>query len=140
MKPVVPETARFLATMLRDEIVPQLTGTHAGNVGMTAAMLDMVGDIWDGAAARLHAENKALHALVSRCATHFGEAPPPANAGNDLRISALTEVNEALKARLIPLHAALEGEGSEAAAALESEIWAFLRESVEHQRIGSANF
>lgn len=140
MKPAVPETTRFLAAMLRDEIVPQLSGAHAGNVGMAAAMLDMVAEHWDGTAARLHSENKALHALVSRCAAHLGEAAPAANAGDDLRISALTTQNEALRTQLIAHHVALENEGSNAAATLEDEIWAFLRDSVEQQRIGSANF
>ncbi|MCB2050291.1 MAG: hypothetical protein KDE63_02570 [Novosphingobium sp.] len=140
MKPAIPDATQFLATVLRDDIMPQLTGFRAGNVGMAAAMLDMVAEQWDGAAARLHAENKVLRALVARCAIHFGQTPPLTPDEEDLRISSLTRENEVLKTHLIDLHAAIEADDSAVAGALNSEIWDFLRSSVESQRISSANF
>ena len=138
MKPAVPAATRFLAGMLRTDVVPHLTGFRAGNAAMTAAMLDMLADEWDVAASRLHSENAALHALLGKCADFLGEDGPAPLDQSDLRVSALTATNEVLRARLIDLHAAIEE--NEGGAALEDEIWAVLRDTVETRRIASANF
>ncbi|WP_066557576.1 hypothetical protein [Croceicoccus bisphenolivorans] len=137
MKPAVPAATRFLAGKLRDDIVPHLTGFRQGNAAMTAAMLDMLADEWDVAASRLHGENAALYALVGKCAAFLGENAPAPLDQSDLRISALTATNEALRAQLIDLHAAIE---ENEATDLDAEIWAFLRGTVESRRVASANF
>ncbi len=131
MTPNPPELARELARRLRDEIVPELTGFRAGNVGMTAAILDMLGEQWDGAAARLVEENDAVRALLDR-----GGAPA-ARPRESLRISALEAENAALRAALIDLHTAAEMRSD---GALVDAIWAELARSVERRRIASANF
>lgn len=138
MKPAVPAATRFLASTLREDIVPQLTGFRAGNAAMTAAMLDMLADEWDVAASRLFAENGTLHALVTRCAEFLSKKAPPPLDQSDLRVSALSATNEALRQQLIDLHAAIEDD--EGGSAIEAEIWSFLRETVKSRCIASANF
>lgn len=141
MKPAIPAATRFLADMMRNDIVPQLAGFRAGNVGMSAAMLDMIAEEWDVAAARLVTENREMHALLERVASYLGETVPlPPIDPEQLRVSALTETNEKLRARLIALHASIEEDDSGIASTLEAEIWALLRRSVESRRISSANF
>lgn len=140
MKPAVPETARFLAGMLRADVIPALTGFRAGNVGMTAAMLDMIAEEWDRAADRLVRENDELRPLIERCAAVLGQWRPLPEPTGSLRVEELTRTNDTLRDHLTEIHAALEDDESGAAAALEAEIWDLLRRSVENRRIASANF
>ena len=139
MKPSVPEAACDLAARLRSDIVPELTGFRAGNVAMTAAMLDMIGEEWDRAAARLFEENAATRDLLTRGAKLTGDMPPTPSA-MDLRISTLEAENAVLRTALIALQASLEKRDDEASAALDRDIWAELGRSVERRRISSANF
>lgn len=134
MRPRLPELARDLATRLRTDIVPELTGFRAGNVAMTAAIIDMVGERWDDAAALLFEENAALRALLSRGGVAVDAAVM------DLRVSALEAVNDRLRGDLIDLHVAVEGRQGDDARALERDIWAELARSVERRRTALANF
>lgn len=140
MRPFVPAAAADLAARLRSDIVPEVTGFRAGNVGMTAAMLDMIAEEWDRAAARLVEENIALRALLSRGAELTGARPPSGEVGPDLRISALEAVNGTLREALIRLQASVEERTDAPARALDAAIWDELRRSVERRRISSANF
>ncbi len=140
MKPEVPEATRFLASRLRDDIAPALTGFRAGNAGMTAAMIDMIADRWDGEAERLATENAALRPLIEECAACLGIAADISPHDPSLRISTLTHLNDAMRVRLTELHAALETSAAPEAAELDDRIWRFLAESVARQRISSANF
>ncbi|HZV11547.1 MAG TPA: hypothetical protein VFF94_17410, partial [Novosphingobium sp.] len=133
MKPDVSLAAAELARRLREELQPELTGFRANTAGMGAAMLDMIADAWDGAAARLVAENRALRALLQR----GGDALAPEAAEEDLRISALTAANDRLRGQLIALHARIEQAEGPAARDLERAIWAFLRASVAARQIRS---
>jgi len=135
MKPSVPAAVANLAALLRDDIAPALTGFRAGNAGMAAAMFDMVAEEWDRAAARLVAENAALRAVLTRGGIEHAPGPDA-----DLRVSALEAANEALRERLITLHAAVEQRDDADARSLENAIWDVLRASVENRRIASANF
>ena len=135
MRPFVPVAAAALAERLRAEILPELTGFRAGNVAMTAAMFDMIGEEWDRAAARLFEENAAIRALLVR-----GGVRPPQDTDDDLRISALDANNDALRQALITLHADIEQRDDADARALEATIWDELRRSVERRKISSANF
>lgn len=141
MKPAIPAALANLAGMVRDDMVPHLTGFRAGNAGMMAAMMDIAAEEWDSAAARLVAENAALRGLLARGAAFL---PVPAEGAaateQDLRISALERENERLRARLIELHAAVETSEDPAARALDAAIWDTLRASVESRRISSANY
>ena len=135
MKPPIPAAVANLAALLRDDIAPNLTGFRASNAAMSAAMLDMVAEEWDRAAARLVAENATLRALLMR-----GGATGGLGNDSDLRISALEAGNENLRARLTELHAAVEERSDAEARSLESALWDALRISVESRRIASANF
>ncbi len=135
MKPSVPAAVANLAALLRDDIVPNLTGFRAGNAGMMAAMFDIVAEEWDRAAARLVSENAAFRGLLVR-----GGVTDDLGDDSDLRVSALEAGNELLRARLTELHATVELRDDAEARALDAAIWDALRASVENRRIASANF
>lgn len=140
MTPAIPNTLADFAGKLRRDILPQLAGFHASNVAMIAAMLDMVAEEWDRTPARLIEENRALRTLLHRGAAAVpGLAPPPEDDG-DLRLSALTAMNDRLRSALITLHSAVEARDDAEARALDTAIWDVLRTSVEQRRISSANF
>lgn len=135
MKPSIPAAASDLAARLRSEIVPELTGFRANNVAMGSAMIDMIAEEFDRAAARLFEENEAVRALLQR-----GGVAIAAPAKHDLRVSALEAENDRLRAALIDLQAALETRDDAEARALDADIWRELAHSVERRRIASANF
>jgi hypothetical protein len=141
MKPAVSAVAANMAANLRDDIAPQLSGFRAGNTGMMAAMMDMIAEEWDRAAARLVGENADLRRVLARGAEFLaGPAGQPDMADQDLRISALERENELLRAQLIELQAAVERDQSADAQAIDEMIWDVLRRSVESRRITAANF
>ena len=135
MKPSIPAAASDLAARLRSEIVPELTGFRANNVAMGSAMIDMIAEEFDRAAARLFEENDAVRALLQRGGV---EAASPATP--DLRVSALEAENHRLRSALIELQTALETRDDDEACALDADIWVELARSVERRRIASANF
>ena len=140
MRPFVPAATADLAERLRTDIVPEVAGFRAGNVGMTAAMLDMIGQEWDRAAARLVEENSAMRALLVRGAALIGGPQPLDDPNADLHVSALEAANEALRQGLITLQSTIEERINDEARALDEAIWDELRRSVERRRIASANF
>lgn len=141
MKPAVSAVVANMAANLRDDIAPQLSGFRAGNAGMMAAMMDMVAEEWDRAAARLVAENADLRRVLAQGARFLGGPAEPVDATEtDLRISALERENERLRAGLIKLQSAVELDRSAEAATIDEAIWNLLRRSVESRRIASANF
>lgn len=135
MKPSIPVAASDLAARLRAEIVPELTGFRANNVAMGSAMIDMIAEEFDRAAARLFEENAAVRALLQRGGVAIATPASP-----DLRVSALEAENDRLRAALIDLQATLETRGDADARALDADIWRELARSVERRRIASANF
>jgi hypothetical protein len=135
MRPSIPVAASDFAARLRAEIVPELTGFRANNVAMGSAMIDMIADEFDRAAARLFEENEAVRGLLERGGVTFAAPAKP-----DLRVSALEAENDHLRAALIDLQAALETRDGEDARALDADIWRELARSVERRRIASANF
>lgn len=143
MRPDIPSVLADLAAKLRSDIAPELEGFRAGTVSMSAAMLDMVAECWDGAVHNLVEENVALAAILNRGTALCGipkEAPDAQLAQGDLRVSTLQSQNDRLRSDLIALQAELEQRDDEAAKALEDDVWAELRRSVERRRVGSANF
>jgi hypothetical protein len=141
MKPSIPAAASDFAARLRSEIVPELTGFRANNVAMGSAMIDMIAEEFDRAAARLFEENAAVRGLLLRGASLVdGITVPDAPAKLDLRVSALETENDHLRGALIKLQAALETRDDGEARALDADIWAELARSVERRRIASANF
>lgn len=135
MKPDVSIAVRELAHRLRTDLLAELTGFRANVAAMGAAMLDMVADEWDGAAARLVRENRAFRALLAQ-----GSGAPVTGDDEDLRISALTVENDRLRDAITDLMERLETDPSPDAAALLGAIWQELARTVAERRIASANF
>lgn len=139
MKPDVSLAVGELAHRLRTDLLAELTGFRASVAAMGAAMLDMVAQEWDGAAARLVRENTAFRVLLGQGAGLYA-SPPPGGDDTDLRISALTAENDRLRGLITDLMARLEDDPAEPAQALLAGIWTALAQSVADRRIASANF
>ncbi|BBD00106.1 MULTISPECIES: hypothetical protein [Sphingobium] len=141
MKPDIPAVLEDVARKLRETILPDLKGFQANMVGMTAAMLDMTAEAWDGAADRLVQENAALATLLGQGSALTGD-PAFRNAAKeeaqDLKISTLERINDQRRRALIALQARIETDQS--AQALNSAIWDELRASTERRRVTLANF
>jgi hypothetical protein len=94
---------------------------RASDLGLTALLLTIAAEVWDGAAHTLVAENRALRALLGA-----------AGADDDLRISALKAENDRLRGRLIEAQVAAEAAGD---AARQAAIWAELVASTERRKL-----
>lgn len=134
MTPSVPDVLLDLAGRIAAAAAPEADpADRAATLGLSALLLSLAAEAWDGAAHNLVQENRALHALLLRGATLV---PPPA-AGDeaDLRISALAAENRRLRAALITLQIAAEAQDR----ALNEAIWAELAASAERRKTaGSA--
>lgn len=112
-----------LGTTLVTEVAPALDGQYAGGkAGMAGLMAVMAGEAWNGAADRLNREIEGMKALLA--AAGDGEAGEIAPAS--LKISDLEAARNELAERLIALQTRLESDDSEAARALNTQIWGFL--------------
>ena len=140
MKPDIPAVLAELAGLVARNAAPDLDpAERAGALGLSASLLGMAAEAWDGAAQRLVEENRALRALLSDAGDRAGADASLAGAeDDDLRISVLSAANARLRAGLIALHAAVEAEDSPEARALESRIWEELRLSTERRHMSSA--
>lgn len=141
MKPDIPAVLEDVARKLRETILPDLKGFQANMVGMTAAMLDMTAEAWDGAADRLLQENAALATLLGQGSTLTGDPAfrdAAKEEAEDLKISTLERINDQRRRALIALQARIETDQS--AQALNTAIWDELRASTERRRVTLANF
>ena len=140
MKPDIPAVLAELAGLVARNAAPDLDpAERAGALTLSAALLGMAAEAWDGAAQRLVEENRALRALLADAGDRTGaNAALVGTEGSDLTISALSAANARLRAGLIALHAAVEAEDSPEARALESRIWQELRLSTERRHMSSA--
>lgn len=140
MKPDIPAVLAELAGLAARNAVPDVDpAERAGALGLSAALLGMAAEAWDGAAQRLVEENRALRALLAGAGDRAGRnAWLAEGADDDLRISILSASNARLRAALIELHEAVEGEDSPAARELEDRIWDELRQSTERRRMSGA--
>jgi hypothetical protein len=140
VKPDIPAVLAELAGLVARNAAPDLDpAERAGALGLSAALLGMAAEAWDGAAQRLVEENRALRALLSDAGDRAGADAALAGAeDDDLRISVLSAANARLRAGLIALQAAVEAEDSPEARALESRIWEELRLSTERRHMSSA--
>jgi hypothetical protein len=136
------------AARFAGEIAPQVQPAYlASAIGMSAGILGMIAEDWDRAAARRVEENRAIRGLFVRAAG-LALAPGLAAklktlaAGNDddLRLSALEAGNEALRAALIDLHAAVEAMDGGPAKALNDAIWAELSASTLRRKMSAGSF
>ena len=137
-----------LAQRMGGVYAPDLKSSYlAGAAGLTGAVLMMAAEEGDRTAHRLAEENRAIRTILKEAAS----LPPPADlaerlnnlAGgedSDLRISALQAVNDALRDALIDLHAFVETEAGEKAAALNTAIWSELSASTRRRAFASQSF
>jgi len=120
MNPAVPAVLLQLAVVVGRNAMPGVPEPErASDLGITALLLAIAAEVWDGAAAKLVEENRALRALLAE-----------AGADADLRLSALKAENDRLRTRLIEAHQAAEQAGD---AARQDAIWAELVHSTERR-------
>jgi hypothetical protein len=148
MKPDVDAVIAQTAQVMLQSYAPQATnGYLTSQIAMSAMLLATAVEEWDRAAQRRVEENRAIREIFRRGAGLDLEqglagrlATLAAGEDADLRIAALEAANTHLRAALIDLHAAVEGQAGEAARALNDAIWAELFASTERRRFVSANF
>jgi hypothetical protein len=125
MTPAIPSVLAELAALMARNAEPGAPeGERANALRLSAGLLGMAAERWDGAADNLVRENRALAALLDDTA-----------AEDDLRLSALGAENARLRARLIEAHIAAEAAGD---AARLAAIWAELLASTERRRLSIA--
>ena len=96
----------------------------------------MAAEVWDGMAARLVEENRAIRLLLARAGeVGLDFAALVVGSDEDLRISALKASNDDLRVALIDLHAAAE---TKAAGGLEAAIWAELVASTQRRKLAAS--
>lgn len=148
MKPDENLVLADFAARFGGEIAPQVQPAYlAAAIGMSAGILGMIAEDWDRAASRRVEENRAVRGLFAQAAglpLEAGLASRLAGLaeGNDddLRLSALEASNEALRATLIELHAAVEVMDGAAAKALNDAIWRELSASTQRRRLSAGSF
>lgn len=124
MTPAVPAVLFELAGLMARNAQPGVPeAERASDLGLTAMLLALAGEVWDRQAAVLVEENRAVRALLSL---------PGDDA--DLRISALETENRRLRGLLVEAHAAAEAAGD---AARQEAIWAELIAGTERRRLST---
>jgi hypothetical protein len=122
MTPEVPAVLAQLAQIAARNAAPGVPDAErASDLGLTALLLNLAAEVWDGAAARLVEENRALRVLLGQ-----------AGGDDDLRLSALSAENHRLRARLVEAHIAAEQAGD---MARQDAIWAELALSTERRKL-----
>ncbi len=130
MNPTVPAVLAELAGLVMRNAAPDVAASDRANaLGLTAALLVMAAEAFDGAAAMLVAENRAFRALLQRGAAHLS-GDLDLGDEEDLRVSALQAINARLRQGLIDLHTLVEGVDAE----LEAAVWHELVASTGRRR------
>jgi hypothetical protein len=122
MTPEVPAVLLQLSAIAARNAAPGVPEPErASDLGITAMLLAIAAEVWDGAAQNLVVENRALRALL-------GEA----GEDDDLRLSKLKAENDRLRAKLVEAHVAAEAAGD---AERLAAIWAELVASTERRKL-----
>lgn len=133
----------IVAALMRD-ILPEVRTPFAQQtVGLTGMVLSLMAQEYDRSAARLVEENAAVIELLSRARSSLPDtalhqridAAVDTVPGADLRVSALQAENDALRALLIDVQAAVEQVESDEARALDGLIWEELKESTRRRHL-----
>ena len=136
MTPTVPAVLAEIAGLALRNAMPDVhPADRASSLGLSAALLGMAAEVWDGTAARLVEENRAVRALLARAGEvglDFAELAVGDDA--DLRISSLQAANDALRAALIALQTAAEAKSP----ALDADIWTELVASTERRKMAAS--
>lgn len=122
MTPEVPAVLMQLAAVVGRSAMPGVPEPErASDLGLTAMLLALAAEVWDGAAQNLVDENRALRALLAE-----------SGSDDDLRLTKLKAENDRLRAKLIEAHVAAEQAGDPPR--LEA-IWAELAASTERRKL-----
>ena len=122
MTPEVPAVLLQLSAIAQRNAMPGVPDPErASDLGITAMLLAIAAEVWDGAAQNLVLENRALRKLL-------GEA----GEDDDVRLSKLKAENDRLRASLIDAHAAAEAAGD---AERLAAIWGELVASTERRKL-----
>ena len=122
MTPEVPAVLMRLAEVVGRNAMPGVPeAERASDLGLSAMLLALAAEVWDGAAHNLVEENRAFRALLGAT-----------GADDDLRLSALKAENDRLRGLVIEAHAAAEQAGDRAR---EDAIWAALLASTERRKL-----
>ena len=136
MTPPVPAVLAEIAGLALRNAMPDVhPADRASSLGLSALLLGMAAEVWDGTAARLVEENRAVRALLARggeAGLDFAELT--AGDDSDLRISSLQTANDALREALITLQTAAETKSS----ALNADIWTELVTSTERRKMAAS--
>ncbi|MAK80477.1 hypothetical protein [Phenylobacterium sp.] len=146
MTPAVSQVLADLAGRVARNAAPNIPAAdRAGELGLSALLLGLAAEMWDGAAEILAQENADLRALLAAGAKVWGEDTrrrwlDALSQGRDesLRLSALQSANGELKVALIALHAELERRDDPEARALESQIWRALVAASDRRRLSGS--
>ena len=140
MKPDVPAVLAELAGLVARNAAPDVPpADRAGALGLSAALLSLAAQAWDGAAQNLVTENRAIRAILAQGAAFAPDAAALSGGmDDDLRISALGAENARLRAGLIALQVAVEGRNAPEAQALDAAIWAELVASTERRMVAGS--
>jgi hypothetical protein len=146
MRPDPPIVLRGIAAALVREVAPEVSSAFGmGTIGNSVGLLTFVAQEFDRAAARLVAENKAIVSLFrdaldgelvqDRVFAARMEDATCRDLVADLHVPALQRLNDELRAILVDLHAAIDSEPSDRAAALSERIWDELKESTRRRHL-----
>lgn len=142
MTPKVPDVLAEIAGLIGRSLTPGGDPAEkAANLGLSAALLGLAAQRWDGMAHALVEENRAIRPILARGADLLGEGrwrTLAAGADEDFRISALEKTNAELRGALLDLHERAEAADGEAARALEAAIWDELRESTRRRLVAGS--
>lgn len=143
MKPDPPTVLEGVASELLRNVLPELRTPYAqGALGLGVSLITYIAEEFDRAAARLVEEDEAMAGLLAEAADLVPhplaqqirdaiDAPRHA----DLRVSALQEGNDRMRAIYIEAQAALEALQSGEAAALNERFWTELQESTRRRHL-----
>ena len=131
--------------MIDSSVLGPLEGYQASSAGAFGMALMILGEQLDAGVEKLTEENAAMRALFAQAAPRIGGelgerlAEASAAADASLRVSALQQGNDALRALLIDLHVRVEEAGDELAD-LDAAIWSELVASTERRRVALGPF
>jgi len=143
MRPEVNTVMQGCFATLLMEVAPHLGAEYSvGDVSIMGLMLFMTAEEYDRAAEVRTLDNAEMRSIFAEAASQIEDAEIRRRLSDasdmretSLRISALDETNDALKALLIDLQAYLEGQPGDWAAHMERRIWQHLKDSAERRKL-----
>ncbi|HMO42076.1 MAG TPA: hypothetical protein PKB04_01850 [Phenylobacterium sp.] len=146
MKPIAPQVLADLAGLSLRNAAPDVApAARAGQLGLSALLLGLAAEMWDGAADLLVRENAELRALLADGAVVSQDSARgrwlselASGREDSLKISDLETANAELKVALIALHAEVEMRADPQARSMETRVWETLARSTERRRLSGS--